>query len=551
MPIPNVDTYHWDTVYVASLEVLNEVIKKTGSFPSQFDYTDTATGVAIKGAWSDWALDVGGSGALVQMQTTIASGTATGINETGDLAGGIVTIQFELEQVSFAGKMLPDPTAKPGTGVPRAQRFPQEGSSQVTVTATSFPKLDPKKSPILKDILQTIFQNYFNAHLTEIKATFHVMMINEVADKDGFQWLKPSAISYAVGGPSQHKTLANTAFGILAMTDGGSIGPLQEQSVDISALIGLPDGANSAFVVSPEKVVQHLLWKGAICTIQGSTESDFSISDSGLNIVTAKDVIWGHFQLTDGSIISPKIEAGNFLMRMEGDHIHLEINNASYSPTAGVTVYMNLEQDIAFNTVKRDDGKYIFIPDLKSFGKPKIHSNVVVAEWLKITEIVIGVVGGLAALAGGISMLADFLAAGASTTISSGTEAAVDFSEDLWADAENSLDDDEWTRINKKSAQNVDDGINDPGNANQVQIGSFLKSSQFRAYCGITIGLSGLSGLGMAAAGWVVDKQYEKLPPFDNFAANVLGASQFPVLPNYELLGASLRTSLVAGIKLS
>jgi len=551
MPTPNVDTYHWDTVYVASFDVLNAAIKKSGSFPSQFDYTDTGTGVVIKGVWSNWALSLGGSGSLIQMQMTIASGTGTGLNETANLAGGSLTIQLVLEQVLYTGQTTPDPTAKPGTGVPQAQRFPQANSSQVDVITTSFPNLNPQTAPDLKDILQTIFQNYFNAHLSDFQATFHVMMINEVAAKDSFQWLKPSAASYAVGGPSQNKTLANTAFGVLAMTDGGSIGPLQEQSVDIGALVGLADGANSAFVISPEKVTRHMLLKGAVCTIQGSKETDFSISDSGLNIVTAKDMTWGHFKLENGSIISPRIKSGDFLMRLDGDHVHLEINNAAYSPTAGITVYLNLEQNFGFKTIKRDDGKYIFIPDVKSFGNPSIHCNVQVAEWLTITEIVIGVVGGIAALAGGISFVADFLTAAADTVISSSTEAIVDITEDSFTEIEGELNEESWLKINTKPSEDADIGVGDPNNPAQVQSGSFLKSTQFRAYCGLTAAIAGISATGMGVAGPLTKLQYYKIPPFDDFAANVLGASQFPVLENYELLGAALRTSLVASVKLS
>lgn len=553
---PNVDTYHWDTVYVASFDVLNAAIRKSGSFPSAFNYTDTATGVAIKGAWSDWALSLEGSGSLVQMKTTIANGSATGLGETADLSAGTLTIQFELEQVLDTGTSVTDPTAKPGTGRPKAQRFPQtasgnaDGSQTVTVVGKSFPNLDPARSPVLNDILQTIFQNYFNAHLGDIKATFHLMMINEVADKDGFQWVKPSAIGYAVGGPSRGGTLSNTAFGVLAMTDGGTIGPLQEQSVDIAALVGLANGANSAFVISPEKVTKHMLLKGAVTTIQGSRESDFSISDSGLNIVNKNDLTWGNFQTKDG-VISPRIKAGNFLMRMDGDHIHLEISNASYSPSAGITVYMNLEQDFGFSTVKRDDGKYIFIPDTKSFGNPNIHSNVEVSKGLKIAEIVIGVVGGIAALAGGISAVADVLTSAAATAVVSETEATVDITADAIESASSDLSDEEWEEINLDSSEDADEGVGDPLNADQVQKGSFLKSTQFRAYCGFTAAIAGVTAAGMAVAGPVTSLEYGKIPAFDDFAANVLGASRFPVLENYQLLGASLRTSLVASIKLS
>lgn len=337
---------------------------------------------------------------------------------------------------------------------------------------------------------------------------------------------------------------------MLATTDGDPIGNLQN-AVDIGALVGLAAGANSAFVISVKKVTSHMLLKGAISTIQASKAQDFSIGDAGLSITTVNDLTWGNFKLKDGSTISPRIKAGNFLMRMDGDHVHLEISNASYSPSAGITVFLNLMQDFSFKTVQRNDGKYVFIPDVKSFGNPTIHANVQVAEWLKVMEIVLGVVAGIAALAGGISLVADMVTSAAEVVAVDATEAAIDIAEDAWADVEDALTDEDWGGINDDAPDDTDEGVDDPDNPDLVQKGSFLKSSQFRLYCGITAAIAGIPAAGMAVAGPLTSLDYDKIPPFDNFAANVLGASQFPALQNYELLGAGLRNSLVASIKLS
>lgn len=550
---PNVDTYHWDTVYSATFDVVNASIKANNTFPATFSFK-APEGVDISGDWDDWALSIGGSGADVQMTCTVKSGSVSAMGLTGDLAGSTIVIQFALENV-LGGPAVDDPTAKPGSG--KASRLMTKLTAAGPVPAISviseactFPKLDPSTFGLILDALPGVFGKYFNANVDAFQHVFHVMMINEEADHDGFTWIKPSASSYAVAAPAEGATTANSVFGVLALVDGGKIGPLQEQSVDIAALVGLPKGANSAFAISAPKVTKHLLLNGAIATIQGSKASDFQINDSGLNIINVNKLVWGNFK-TSGGVISPTIDPGDFLMRVDGDHVLLEITNAHFETSPGVTLHMNLTQRFGFNTVKRKDGKYVFIPDVKSFGNPNLTTNVSVSKGMQIAEIVIGCVGIVAALAGGASALTSALTDAADTAVTSATDAVITISEDAAEDAVSSLSEEELSEVNEEAASSADSGVADADNPDVVQQGSFLKSSQFRIFCGIAAGVAGAVSGGMALAGPLTNLDYDKIPAFDDFAANVLGASQWPETKDYELLGATFRNSLVCGIKLT
>ncbi|KPQ10493.1 MAG: Clostridium P-47 protein [Saliniramus fredricksonii] len=551
---PNVDTYHWDTVYSASYDVVNAAIKKHNTFPASFSF-NSPEGVDISGDWEDWELSVGGSGADIQMVCKVKSGSVTAMGQTGDLTGSQLRIQFNLESVvGSASHAFQDPTAKPGKGKPnvlQTRLTGEDGVSAISVldTACTFPNLDPATFGLIIDALPGVFGKYFNANKADFKHVFHVMMINEEADKDAFTWIKPSAVGYAVAAPGTRPSSATSVFGALAMVDGGQIGPLQEPSVDVATLAGLPEGANSAFTISAAKFTRHLLLPGAIATIQGSKASDFTLSDSGLNITNANKLTWGHFDTGHGTH-SPVIDAGNFLMRLDGDHVLVEITDAHFSPSAGITLHMNLTQRFSFKTVKRKDGKFVFIPDIKSFGNPSITTNVSVSRGMEISEIVIGSIGIVAAFAGGASGLASFLSDGAETAVTSTTEGVVTMSEDAVDTATSMLSDTEMDSVNDTAADSVDSGLAEADNPNFVQRGSFFKTTQFRTYAGLTAALTGIVAGSMALAKPLTQMRYDDIPAFDHFAANVLGASKWPMTSDYALLGASLRNALVCGIKL-
>ncbi|MCE2746941.1 MAG: TULIP family P47-like protein [Burkholderiales bacterium] len=540
----SVSTFGWDTAYAAPFSVVNKAIIQQNSFPQTFSYND-ATGINISGTWSSWQLAPGGAGGDVQMICKVNTGSASGDSQSGDLSDSQILIQVNLATVAAADPVN-DKTAK---NLGKAQNLVVKTTGTgldpaVSVISSSYPAVS---SPLLTAVLDTVFKNYFNENIGEFNHVFAVMNLNEVADQDGFQWIKPTAFQYAVAS-SEDRSLANSVFGLISMVQNHPILPTMQQAVDVRALLNLPTGANSAFVISQAMVAQNMLLSGAVATIQGSSPSDFGFSSDGLSVTNVKDVVWGNFQTENNGIISPKIKAHNFILRADDTYIYLEITNAQYETSPGVTVHMNTTQKFTYSTVKADNGNYVFIPDITGFGNPSITASVSLSEGLQILEIITGAVAAIAGLlfaASGIASLVASSAEVAADAAANTAEITIDAVE--IADAVESAPE-EVQAANDAGADAADAGAADPANPAQVQNCSVFTSTQFRLVTGITGAISGAVAGSIGIAKAVTEMNYDEIPAFDTFAANCMGATVWPGLSDYQLIGASFRNSLVMAL---
>ncbi|WP_082710301.1 TULIP family P47-like protein [Burkholderia sp. TSV86] len=540
----SVDTFGWDTAYIAPFPVVNQAIMKQQSYPKQFNYSDV-TKITISGNWTSWQLTPGGAGGDVQMICEVQSGTAAGREMEGDLKGSKLLIQVKLKAVA-ATDPINDPTAK------------DQGKPQKLIINTSGVGLDPAVSVIsgefpnitddlLKDVLPSIFSKYFNEKISEFGHVFAVMNLNEVADKDGFQWLKPTAFQYAVASP-EDGSLENSAFGLIAMVQNHPVPPTMQQAVDVRALLNLPKGANSSFVISETMVAQNMLLHGAISTIQGSSASDFGFSADGLSVTNVKDLVWGNFA-TKGGIISPAIAKNNFTMRADDTYVYLEIADAKYETSPGITVHMNLTQKFTYTTVRAENGNYVFIPDITGFGNPSITANVSVAESLQIANIVVMAVGAVAGLLCAVGGFAVKIVEGVAVTVDEAANTAeIVMGEEVMAEAI-AESPELLTTENEAGAAAADAGAAAPADSSLVQNCGIFTSTQFRAGLGLITAIAGFTpGIGTQIAQLIASKKYNDIPAFDNFAANCMGASVWPGLSDYKLIGASFRSSLVMAL---
>lgn len=540
----SVSTFGWDTAYIASFPVVNEAIMKQQSYPKQFNYVD-ATGITVSGNWTSWQLTPGGAGGDVQMICEVQSGTATGDGQNGNLSGSQVVIQVNLKTVA-ATDPVNDPTAK-DKGTPQNLVVNTSGKGldpAVSIISSKYPNV---QSVLLQDLLDSIFKNYFKTNIGEFNHVFAVMNLNEVADQDGFQWLKPTAFQYAVASP-EDGSLENSAFGLIAMVQNNPVQPTMQQAVDVRALLNLPKGANSAFVISETMVAQNMLLRGAIATIQGSSAADFGFSSDGLSVTNTNQVTWGNFQTEHNGVISPTIAANNFVMRADDTYVYLEISDAEYETSPGVTVHMNLTQKFSYSTVKASNGNYVFVPDITGFGNPSITANVSLSEGLQITEIVMGAVAAIAGVLCAVSAIGSALTASAEVATDTAANAAniaidaADVAEAAAAAPE------EVAAANEAGAEAADAGAAAPADAAQVQNCGIFTSTQFRNIVGVTGAIAGAVSGSIGIAKAVTQMDYDSIPAFDNFAANCMGASVWPGLSDYKLVGASFRSSLVMAL---
>ncbi|GJL53749.1 MAG: hypothetical protein NPIRA02_08810 [Nitrospirales bacterium] len=544
--LPNVETFGWDTVYAASFPVVNKAIMAQKSFPTSFHYKDKA-GVTFSGTWKSWQL-CGGSGQYVQMECIVESGTAKFSGQhDGNLKDASLKIQVTLQQFADSSATFTDPTAKKGSGtahVLKVNNSAHGGDPIVSVLSSQYPNV----TGLLLDLLDSVFRGYFCEHIGEFNHTFATMMLNAEADKGDFNWLKPSAYSYAVAGPVGGD-ISEYVFGLLCMVDGGKIYPdrRQQQAVDDRALQGLKDGANSAFLISAEKFTEHMLFRGAMFTIQGSKAEDFKIRGDGVSISNVKAITWGRFQ-TDHGVIAPRIDIGKFTMRVEGDHILLELVDVHYEPTPGITVHMTITQRFGYQSAQRGDGKYVFIPDENTFGSPNIVSTVDQSSAMSTFEEVTMIVGTLVGAVLAITGIGEILMAGA-TVAEEVAGTAVEVSAEVIESATEEAGENVVASAEETAADSADEGAAAPGDPNQVQKGSFLLSAKARAWLGLAVALGGnIPTAGMLwATSWTKGK-YDNIPALNEFVDNCVGATQWPMMADAELVSAELRKSLVMGM---
>lgn len=477
----------------------------------------------------------------MQLECLVGTGKASGYGPDSDLAGTSVVIQVNLKAVA-ADDPVNDPTAK-DQGTSHALKVDTSGKGMdpaVSIISTTFPA-DDKINPLMKDVLPTIIKNYFNDNIGEFNHVFSVMNINEIADKDGFQWLKPAAFQYAVASP-ENATVDNSAFGVIAMVQGDSIGSDMQQAVDVRALASLPSGANSAFVISEHMVAKNMLLRSAVAVIQGSTAADFAFSTDGKSVYNVNDVVWGNFQTAKNGVISPKITANNFTMRADDTYIYVEIANAEYETSPGVTVHMNLTQQFTYSAVKAENGNYYFLPDTKGLGNPNMSANVSLSEGLQISNIVIGAVAAVAGvLAAGAAVVGALTDAISVTTDAVENTGVLDLPELQLTEQ----DLEEVEDMESEASISVDEGI---GNSTQAQTGGMLALNKFKLVTGVLSAVAGATAAAIPVAKAVTQLDYDNLPAFDDFAANALGATGWPGLSDYRLVGASFRTSLVMAL---
>ena len=540
----SVTTFGWDTAYLARYSTVNHAIKKQKSYPQSFDFSDPS-GIRIQGKWSAWLLSPGGSGKEVQMTCTIEEGDAI-LQGSQSLQDTSVIIQVNLKKVAAAAFQSVD-TIQAGSGDPTALVIrDQETSGRKAVTVID---VQTQLTGILGAAIESVFVNYFNANISEFKHVFAVMNINAVADKKGFQWLKPTAFDYAVSSP-EDPTLENSVFGLIAMVQNRPIDPLLQPMVDFTPLIHQPEGANSAFVISEEMVVKNMLLRGAITTIQGSKASDFKISDDGRSVVNVKPLLWGNFQTSDELTISPIIDPGNFYLKAERERVTLEITKAKYEALPGVFVHMNLLQHFAFKTKQLPNGNFVFVPDIKGFGEPRINASVSLSETLQILELVGEILGVIAALMGGLTAIAKKF--GGTAEVSPNVEentAEISFDADSM-EAIASENPAEMEAANQESAESVDEGAAQPNNANQVQRGGVLNSAKFKLATAIIAGAAGVIEGGLEYAKELASGEFEDIPPFDDFVSNCLSSSVWPNTKDYKLKSAGFKDALVLNIAL-
>ncbi|MEM7001784.1 MAG: TULIP family P47-like protein [Pseudomonadota bacterium] len=375
-----VDTYNWDTCFAIRFADANRGLMKPGASPTTFQLDDS--GVILDGTFNPWQLS-GGAGILLNMQVPIATGTMTYDGSDYDMAGALATLQIQLRMLEDVAH---EADRDPHEGVPHL--LVANGDVAVSVTQLTNVPDDPGFAIIA--IMQGALQLWFNENLAEFTHSFATINVNEVADQEQFQWLKPTGVGYAVsaqGAPEDH------VMGILSMTEDRSKPVTQQISPN-----AVPDGAVAGFLIAQKRFLEKLVLPAVHCLFEKASPDDFELVNNGTMIRNVNEVYWDTAKI-DGSSYTPRLGPGQFMLTLEANEVRMELKKATIDWAPGIKIKMDYT---AFSSIKLDvNSKGEQILNYEEASPPIIDHNVELESWVIWAQVAAGVAVAVATFGAG------------------------------------------------------------------------------------------------------------------------------------------------------
>ena len=542
----DISTNNWDVVSITDLDTLNKIINSTQdgkaypeTFNGQDEDCDDGLTVSMSGSWGDWTVTSDASGAKVNIRCDITEGSFVLNGSSKDINDGnqLSYVDIELSLARIAAS--PADYIRPGdimTDNTRCYRLMADPETPVTVVDIVCTSADINDNAMRKGFLKTLMSEWFNSHISEIKQVFSVVLLGLKAGNTDFQWLYPSAYSYAASSSIDKNS---AGFGALTLVDGKTDTGSLSQDIDIAALdVVKPYGANLALVISKAMFVKHLLMKAAASIVKGSTEADFVISETGLSLSNKKEMVWQDFDDGKGNIISPVLPATSFILDLQSDLIHLSITGAHYRPNGMCIVTIGVEQNFRYKVEKNASGEPVFVPDEKGLGTATVNCTVRPDKWVGVMDIVLGVISGLAAvIAGGVGVAA-WVASRAAATV------ATDVVSDLVTFSIEGTD-----LVGEETATTIEEIAEAAGAVVAGETSTPTLMNAVKIF-GAIAAITGLPAAALAITEAVWQGKYDDMPSFHDFARSVTGTSIWPGISHTELKSATLADSFVIGLEM-
>lgn len=552
----SITTNGWGAVNIAPIHVVNKSIERQKALPRAFTATSHGTILhesvtcTICGdkddptktcSWRSCEIAQGGSGHILYLSCTLGKAFAL-FDETAANSAEIYEITESRIDLSLDLKAMEDPDyAIPGnTGKANVLKVDANPNAAINILSTTTLNGIPNSGETILYYSMAIeaLQQYFRDNLDSFQAVFGVIMLNAELGKEdrAFQWLIPSAVSYAV-----ESNRTGDYFGVLTMIDGDTIGT-HAQQIDIQAFDRLPKNANSMLLIGEEKFCKNILLPSASAIITGSKKEDFSIGSDGVSITNNKALNWDHFDTGNGKTITPTLPAGAFDLRVIGNFIQITITGMHYSPSSGITVTTTMTQKIELSIQKRADGKCVLVPNQDSlFNECTISSGVQVSTAWQIAEIVLDVVAAVAAVACGVGTIGRLATKAAQVT----TEAAAGTAEISIDAAEIAPELADVSETVSESAASIDAVA---AGTSGVTKGGFFSSNFCKVatqLCGAIAGISGVVITALEIAKYINEKNYDKMPALNDFAAKLLSNYAWPQMKDAQIIDAELCNALI------
>ncbi|MEL6957708.1 MAG: TULIP family P47-like protein [Pseudomonadota bacterium] len=357
----------WDTVFAIRYSYVNDAIAASGRVPTSFNQTtqDEGDTLNMAGNFASWGLTVGGTGHAIMMRLHVPSVTLKRTNHS-DQTRTDVDFIIRVSLAPHDGGAGPDggnlvnfKIAAPDSGLNRdvvVEEVIYEGSESDTT---------------VRFLLSGLMEEWLNENVHTFDFVFSTVNLNSRADKDHWQWLRPTATSYAVTDDRQSESTG--IFAVLCMTEGREIAKDQEITRDT-----IPDGSNGAFLISKERFLSKVLAKGVGEMLDGPVTPEagkvwpddyFELTDDETMLTNTTALKIDQLQLKEGDDpVLATIPPRSFETRMYDSYleIYFEALNHSYGKAPLVGYLLDVSHEIRTrNVAALIDGAFGLNPGTK------------------------------------------------------------------------------------------------------------------------------------------------------------------------------------------
>lgn len=510
-------TNGWDTVYAIRFSAVNKAIVAQKSSPANFTQstTDPLMGtVSVKGNFSDWQLTLGGGDQNVFMSIPIPTSELTTSQHDLKYTSPITAkILLNLNFLNDQGQPDSGDTSKHKSYL-KVNTKPNPGAGMDK--AVSVINIDPGSNPMGIEetgLFSGLLEAWLNANIGDFNHVFGILDMNEVADQDksGFQWLLPTEKQYAV--VDVDGNLDNSVFAMMCMTGNR---PAPDGAHQVSPF-AIPDGANSGFLIAPERLVSEMLYPGIPYMFLNSSVGDFNITNANLSITNVNAVQFAQQTTDDGKTIQPSLAPNGFVLTVENTTVKMEILNLTYEWSPGISVKITHTSSSSLSMTTDRKFKMDFISGTNA-------GSVESAEWVDMVTLLANIVGAvLGAAVGGLFAPAE---EAGTTAVESGLEGSFD-SLTVTAEASGPSD------LTNMTDEELDEAIGDMETGDPVgEAKQWFKSFFARNWCKMLGAMFGaaIANIPLYLKLWANDHKY--VPTLDEFGTEAMSPVTWPNLSN-------------------
>ena len=380
------DTQGWDSASAVRLSQVNAALK-TGFYPPDFNASVNKDWTA-SGTFGPWKMSRGGSGSIVFLKIPLVTATMNAFGKTMNIKDGAITIQVKLNYLPQPTD-IDDPRGVPNDLITDADERSAEDPA-VVVQAIDYGATKPPMDQ--QALFTSIIGMWFNSNIHLFTYVFAVVSLNQVAQSEQFSWLKPTYTSYAYYDGNKDVPGEDEAyFGVLTMTNGKAPTGLANQ-LPASAI---PNGMGASLLIGNRLFLQNMVLPAMQAAFPNATTSDFSITNDNTSIQMVNNL---NLEKVKVGAIYYQPTATSMIMQIVGDEIQTRMTvHIPISP--GIDAYVNCETWYRLQLVTKPDGSQT-IGWVES-RQPIKESYYKKADWVVITEIIVSVIGAVAAIVGG------------------------------------------------------------------------------------------------------------------------------------------------------